>query len=285
MSLYDLLPPNASTLERDFVRASSSLVRTAAPVPIIRTAKRRNIPASVLPWLVYEYGLGGVSQYFDDLNDLLIDGVAWQRIRGTPAAVTTALGWMDLVASVDESEGGSFRWSDFQVGLDMVPSQFEAESVIYLARLSAPARSPLSRVFSGYDMRRFVLDDSLLSDGGLLSDHSGVRPTWADGVQISFGRFFGGEVLGDAAVYRSRTTARSGSAELGDRFILDHTILGGTDDELAWHHVDGFFSRTTDRTVRVDPVELAEWDGGPWGPESWAGDGAFTVQGDYSQST
>jgi hypothetical protein len=62
-SRYDLLPPNATQLERDLSRVMSSLVRTGPPVPLIRTAKRTDIPDSVVPWLIYEYGLGEILPY------------------------------------------------------------------------------------------------------------------------------------------------------------------------------------------------------------------------------
>lgn len=42
MSRYDLLPPNATPLERNLSRATSTLDRIARPVPIIRIAKRVN---------------------------------------------------------------------------------------------------------------------------------------------------------------------------------------------------------------------------------------------------
>ena len=96
MSRYDLLPPNATQLERDLSRAISPLPalgplverpiltedgqqlaaedwrlmlressvpfkKPGGVTPIIRTAKRSDIPDSVVPWLNYEYGLGAGS--------------------------------------------------------------------------------------------------------------------------------------------------------------------------------------------------------------------------------
>lgn len=227
MSLYDLLPPNSTQLERDFSRSVSFLPKLEGGPPVIRTAKRRNIPPSVLPWLVYEYGLGEVSQYFDDFNQLIIDGVAWQQIRGTPDSISQAVGWLGLNGTVDESEAGSYRWSEFQIGLEAATSEPIVRDVIYLARLSAPVRSRLNRVFAVYDFRRFVLDDSLLSEGAMLSDHSGTRPGWAGGTQISFGRVTDRDLSVGPTIAADFSRERYGVVALSDRFILDQSILGG----------------------------------------------------------
>ncbi|MCW2248296.1 hypothetical protein M2352_003930 [Azospirillum fermentarium] len=47
--MTDLLPPSATKLERDLSDASDFLRRTAGAVPALRTAKRTDIPASVVP--------------------------------------------------------------------------------------------------------------------------------------------------------------------------------------------------------------------------------------------
>lgn len=190
MSRYDLLPPNATPLERNLSRATSTLDRIARPVPIIRIAKRVNIPDGVIPWLVYEYGLGELLPYITNQRRLVSEGVLWQRIRGTPASIRIGLTWVDVEGFVEESERGTRRWAEFMIGLDAAVDADTIDRIVGIARIASPVRSRLQRIFAVYDFRRFVLDESGLSDGGILSDHSGTRPR-PDWPQISFGDFRG----------------------------------------------------------------------------------------------
>lgn len=233
-SRYDLLPPNATQLERDFSRATSSLVRTGPPVPIIRTAKRTNIPDSVVPWLIYEYGLGEILPYLgNNQRRAIAEGVLWQRIRGTPEAVRIALNWINVVGTIDESEGGSYRWAEYQLGLSAGTTGDQIiDDIVGVTSISSPARSRLQRIYAVYDFRRFVLDDSLLSDGGMLSDHSGVRPR-PEWPQISYGQVHSSLVLENATTASGHTAAIGLLVKNFDRFLLDHSLL---DEE--WHTIN-----------------------------------------------
>lgn len=262
MSLYDLLPSNATTLERDFSRAVSSLERVGPAVPTIRTAKRTDIPDSVVPWLIYEYGLNELLPYLGNSpRQALAEGIQWQRVRGTPQALKTALGWIGFQPVVEESEAGTLRWAQFQLGLDYAPTDLGiTNDLIGVSRLSAPVRSNLFRVYSGYDHRRFLLDDHDLSGGSWLCDHTGVylRPDWP---QLSFGREheaesdYSGDPVAEQGIMRVH--ARLGVYE--DRFTLDNSLL----DEF-WHLSD-VGSMVRSRIVTVDYGPLAgaayTWDG------------------------
>jgi P2-related tail formation protein len=257
-SRYDLLPPNATTLERDLSRVTSSLVRAGAPVPTIRTAKRVDIPDSVVPWLVFEYGLAEILPYLTDQRAAIEGGVQWQRIRGTPAAILQALGWLNLNGEIDESEGGSYRWAEFQIGLD-APTSGEAiiSQITAVARLSAPVRSRLQRIYSVYDFRRFVLDDSLLSDGAILSDHSGVRPR-PDWPQISYGQILSSFVSVDSSVSSGRT-------EVIPRLVEAYRLFRYDQDQWdeGWHPLSPAVLLTTQEGVS------AQYEGQIWGAFSW----------------
>ena len=275
-SLHDLLPPNATQLERDFVRSTSSLSRIAAPVPIIRTAKRRNIPDSVVPWLIYEYGLGGLTDFVPNLRQLLVEGVEWQRIRGTPGSILQGLAWLGLSGIVDECEGGTYRWSEFQIGLSAAISDQQTRDAIHLTGLATPVRSRLNRVYAVYDFRRFVLSDSILSGGDILSDHSGTRPEWAEGVQISYGRIGGDELDFGAAVEAVLSHEHMSAVRLRDQFVLSDNIIGGIplsagpivygEYTEAWHVPNPELSRDERGYVR----EVMFGDAGrSWGPTAW----------------
>jgi P2-related tail formation protein len=264
MSRFDLLPPNSTQFERDVSRTVSSLQRAGGPVPVIRTAKRVDIPDSVVPWLIYEYGLGEILPYLgNDQRRAVAEGVLWQRIRGTPESIAIALGWIGLQGTIDESEGGSYRWSEFQIGL---PAATQGEAIINdivgVARISAPVRSRLQRIYAVYDFRRFVLDDSLLSDGGMLSDHSGVRPR-PDWPQISYGQALSALVDGSATVSQAHTACAGALVIADDVFRLDHSLL---DEE--WHllNLPGLLTET----IGLSAVyEGQTWEWFDWLDQSW----------------
>lgn len=268
MSRYDLLPPNATQLERDFSRATSFLERVGPPVPTIRTAKRVNIPDSVVPWLIWEYGLGEILPFLEDQRAALVEGVLWQRIRGTPESLLIILGWLGLEATVDESEGGSAKWAEYQLGLpEPVQGLEPIYPIIAAARISQPVRSRLQRIYSVYDYRRFVLDWSLLSEGSPLSDHTGTRPI-DGGPQISFGDYR--SVLIDAQPTVSVNVVGVYSVQVPyvDRFILSHSVV---DEE--WHLLNEAIVRTDAIIGGADRMTVKQWAAEPWPAEPWDGVG------------
>ena len=285
-SRYDLLPLNATPLERDFSRAINVLgvsrikneqiaywlpgtyglafnitgvVQLGVAVPLIRTAKRINIPDSVVPWLIYEYGLGEILPYLgNNQRQAIAEGVLWQRIRGTPEAVRIALSWIGVTGLIDESEGGSAKWAEYQLGLSAgTTGEQIIDDIVGVTRISSPVRSRLQRIYAVYDFRRFVLDDSLLSDGGMLSDHSGVRPN-PDWPQISYGQILGSLVLGNAIVASGHTAVHSQLVVNGDRFLLDHQLL----DE-DWHTINHPALLTTQEGIS------GRYQGQVWGAFTW----------------
>jgi P2-related tail formation protein len=258
MSRYDLLPPNATQLERDLSRATSYLQRIGRPVPTIRTAKRVNIPDGVVPWLVYEYGLGELLPYLSDQRLAIAEGVQWQRIRGTPAALKIALSWLGLIGTLEESEAGTYRWAEYQLGLAEATQGDDAiNDVVGVCRISSPVRSRLQRIYAVYDFRRFVLDDSLLSDGGMLSDHSGVRPR-PDWPQISYGQVASSLVQQDATATSTHTDQVSMLVRNFDRFLLDHSLLSE-----EWHTINHPSLLTMQEGVG------AKYEGQTWGAFTW----------------
>lgn len=243
MSGHDLLPSSSSQLERDLSLSSDLLSRLEGGPPKIRTGKRVDIQDDVIPWLILEYGLGELLPYIPDQRQAVREGVKWQRVRGTPAAVRTALGWIGFDALIEESEAGSIRWADFQLGLDQAPNGLQfTENVVQVSRLSSPVRSRLFRIYGGwFDFRRFKLDEHGLSTGSWLCDHTGVYLEQDRDVpwpQLSFGReikrteSFTTDFAVGSSLHRKRT-------DLGfyeDRLILDFNQLS----DLVWKpfHMD-----------------------------------------------
>lgn len=267
MTALDLLPSNATQLERDLSRTGDFIPRLGPGVQRIRDAKREDIPDSVVPWLIYEYGLGEILPFVPDLRQALADGIQWQRVRGTRAAIDIGLGWIGFDASVEESEAGTLRWADFQMGLDQAPNGLEfTNNVIQISRLSAPIRSRLFRIYGGYDYRRFRLDDHQLSGGSWLADDTGVylREDWP---QLSFGRQYQDSLnlTADATFGSSVERTRTDGGIYEDRNILSVSQL----DELVWEPWHMAAERVTVSRGHLTVVgpwwqNYTTWEQGSW---------------------
>jgi hypothetical protein len=255
-----------------------ALPRLGAAAELIRDAKRENIPDSVVPFLLYEYGLGELLPYLSDPRTAISTGVLWQRLRGTPKSFSIALGWIGNDGTIEESEGNTINWSQFQLGLDSAPVDLsQTDSVVEIGRLSSPVRSSLFRIYGGwYDGRRFQLDDHKLSSLDTLCDHTGVylKSEWP---QLSFGREFKdeqGDISGDlaAALGIHRFSGISGRYE--DRTILSNSILG----ETSWRtlHIEDlssvisrlhfsvsgpWWNQATDWAAAYDWTQVLDWAG------------------------
>ncbi len=121
MTPEHLLPANASPLEQSLSLATDSLSRLAVPADAIRQFKVAPTDP-LLPWLIWEYGLGELLPYLPEPRRAIAEGIRWQRLRGTPAALTTALSWIGATATVEQSgcrkaarfagrdQGAALRW-------------------------------------------------------------------------------------------------------------------------------------------------------------------------------
>ena len=224
MTPEHLLPANASPLEQALSLSTDSLTRLALRADAIRQFKT-DPSDPLLPWLIWEYGLGELLPYLPEPRQAISEGILWQRLRGTPAALTTALAWIGASATIEQEPPG-VHFAEFQLDPGQVlDSDTAIAHLIAIARLSAPARSRLSRIYHGWDLRRFVLDDSGLGEA-LLSDHSGVF--WTDGLtKLSFGRVrkFAHPPLA-IELTPGREAVRVAVARLIDRYLLDFSALG-----------------------------------------------------------
>ena len=224
MTSEHLLPANAKPLEQALSLTTDSLSRLALPTDAIRQFKT-DPSDPLLPWLIWEYGLGELLPYLPEPRQAIAEGILWQRLRGTPAALTTALAWIGASATIEQEPPG-VHFAEFQLDPGQVQGSDTAiANLIAIARLSAPARSRLSRIYHGYDLRRVVLDESRLG-GALLSDHSGVL--WKDGqTKLSFGRVRQlANPPASIVLTPTREATRFAVARLIDRYLLDFSALG-----------------------------------------------------------
>ncbi len=224
MTSDHLLPPNATALERSLSLSTDLLARLGGETEPLKGFKT-DPSDSLLPWLIWEYGLGELLPYLPDPRRAIAEGIRWQRLRGTPAALTTALSWIGATATVEQETPG-IHFAEFQFDPGQVLDDDDSiANLIAIARLSAPARSRLSRIYHGWDLRRLVPGESRLGEA-LLSDHSGVF--WRDGqTKLSFGRScqLATPPL-DVGVVPVREAVRFAVARLMDRYLLSFSALG-----------------------------------------------------------
>lgn len=185
---YDLLPSNATAFERAFSLSTDALEKLSPGVASIRTAKMVQIPDAFVPFLIYEYGLGEVSAYVADPRELLVSGIDWQRVRGTPGALAIALGWLGYAAAIEEAPARRARWNLFHLALDRVRDAEapDLERIEGVAGLSVPVRSRFWRGYHGHDVRELEWSRKRWGRAAWASS-SGVRLR-PDGAKWSFGR-------------------------------------------------------------------------------------------------
>jgi hypothetical protein len=186
----DLLPQNATALEKAFSLASDPAVRLNLPVTQIRGIKYIGTPTSWLPFLIYEYGLGELSPYVPNLANLIADGVAWQRVRGTPAAASKGLNWLGYTGEIENAPIRRTRWHLFQLALGRVRDAElpDLERIEAVTQLSVPVRSHFWRGFRTYDVR--ATEHGYTAWGNSIwSAYSGVRLA-ANRAKWSFGRLY-----------------------------------------------------------------------------------------------
>jgi P2-related tail formation protein len=170
-----LLPRNATPVERAVSETIDRLPELSVGADDIRGFKY-NPSDLVVPHLLVEYGLGEIEDFLDDQRDLLREGVVWQRLRGTPAALHRALLWNDSDGTLEENPITRFKWWWFQVHLpDERHSSAFVSAMIALANASKPLRSEFARVTAGFDVRGFTLNEKRMNGGGMLNSWSGVR--------------------------------------------------------------------------------------------------------------
>lgn len=190
MSAHDPLLPNvASQREKAISEAGDLYLRLGPSIDALHGLKLNNPPASFLPYLVWEYGLGMLSPYLPNLYDLLEEGIDWERVRGHPAAVDQALGWIGYSATLEYAPPRRRWWNHIQLGLDHVrDDEADLPRIDGLTWLSLPLRSDFWRAYCGYDVRALEGDENR-ADETIWDDDSGVvidgaRAKWSFGRPI-----------------------------------------------------------------------------------------------------
>lgn len=219
-----LLPANATALEIA-ISLATDVEHLYSAVDAIGRFKSHP-KDDVIPYLVWEYALEELLPYLPDPRWAIRDGVLWQRLRGTPKALEVALAWIGARATrIEQEEAGGAHWAEYQFDSGRVLSDDEVARYVAVARLSAPARSRLSRIYHGHDLRRVVLDGSRLGDA-LLSDHSGTLWVGDGSTRLSFGRVRKIAHPVTLTLAHARASVHAARARYPDRCLLDEMRFG-----------------------------------------------------------
>lgn len=248
------LPLRSTALDTQLVDVTDSRSRYGRLARrIIDVRYGETIPADLLPWLLRDWGLEDAAAFVDDWDRLYREGKRWQRQRGTWAALDTALAWLDQAgARIEEIRPGSPRWALYQIELPRAPDLLEplVPNVVGLSKLSAGAKSVLTRIHAGFDKRAATPDFARLDDC-LLDFDSGVvlRPEWP---RLSFGRVE--EAAVDMSALREIGTVDAVSALLGHARYVDDVMLDWSD--LYFQYPSQF------RDFQIGRVDSFEWTDG-----------------------
>lgn len=204
--LTELLAPNATKWERVVTDTLDTWASLDGSIVAIRGTKIIAPPPRFLPFLIYEYGLGELTPYVPNLYDLIAEGIDWQRVRGTPAAMALALSWLDYTASIEEERHTRRYWNLFQLHLDRVrDARADLDRIEGVAKLSVPLRSVFWRGFHGFDIRPLTFSHGHYS-GAHYGEYSGIRlrqggPLWSFGRKYSFDETLSADDLTELGVY------------------------------------------------------------------------------------
>lgn len=156
---------------------SESLDKLPTLMPGVESLRgfKFNPPDPIIPYLIAEYGLNEIADYLPDLRAVLREGVAWQRLIGTPAAIHKALRWINHDGDIEEFPATARKWWWFQVHLPFEPTttQFLLPTT-RLVQSSKPLRSEFARLTAGWDVRAFRLNEHRLNGGAGLNTWSGT---------------------------------------------------------------------------------------------------------------
>ncbi|WP_019224029.1 phage tail protein [Bartonella rattaustraliani] len=214
-----LLPSHATEFEKRLADACNFHQDVDGSVLGISRAKLITRPPRFLPWLIEEYGLAELTPYVPNLYDLIDQGLAWQRLRGSIAAIELGLQWLELSARFKPAWSGRAWWNSFQLEFNQLPEQNSLEAIEAIVELSKSLRSDFRRGTYGYDVEALEGNMSRLDDS-LLDFESGVRLT-AEGTLFSFGR----------------TTEINHMLEEEEGKRIGNWIDDG-DEELSWNQID-----------------------------------------------
>ncbi len=280
-----LLPANTSDFEKAIVDSTDLLGKLGPDADLISRFKSApNDP--VLPFLIWEYGLGELQPYLGNPGTIIREGLRWQRLRGTPQALRLAFSWIGQELTIEEERWA--HWASYQLGLPQIGDPEALQRILHLAKLSQPARCRLWRIYTKIvDRRPIVLSEGPILGDGWLSLYSGIPfegsfEADSAGVLLSFGarhqvqaapytaQSKGGSIgntlgFGFIAPYLDRFTV--GRSQLSQSFQQNHGVAGCSLFSILWaerattgRSWKGFWDARDWRDYTGFDRKLAQWN-------------------------
>ncbi|WP_150526280.1 phage tail protein [Roseibium sediminis] len=184
--IHTLLPDNYAPTEVAVELAGASEDRLMPGVDRIPGWKLTSRSASLIPFLIYEFGLEALVPYIQDQYFLIDAGRQWARVRGTHKAIDDGLGFVGYAAGIEEPPERRSTWWKVQLHLDRLrDSEEDLERIDGIVGLSLPTRSKLRRVYHGYNIPAVETGYTRLGSCRLAGDSGvrvrGLRPKWSFG--------------------------------------------------------------------------------------------------------
>ena len=187
MTRQSLLPSNSTPFEQALSQTLDRSPELNVEVDKIKWVNLSKNP-KILPYLIYELGLSKVTQFIPSLLNIIPIGIAWQRVRGTSAAVRRGLQWIDYTAALEEAPKYRRKWHWTQLRFTILPraDRPDLTNIDGVVTLSLPERSRFNRGVYNHDVPAAEANATRL-DGSILDFDSGIRIVGSD-VIWSFGR-------------------------------------------------------------------------------------------------
>ncbi len=161
----NIMSPNATQFELDVISVVVNKVRQLyVDIRALSVSKSNTPAAPLLPYIVREYGFHEVSKFIPDNDSFMSEGISWKKDRGTPAAVNRAISWFFREDNLIENSPW-WHWTNVELRIvNDLPSFDLIKDLVYVVRKSLPARSHLSRVWSGDDLPCLILNEAELNN-------------------------------------------------------------------------------------------------------------------------
>ena len=252
----DLLPPNATPLERAFVETGKLI----SSVPVSGVKKLWNpqtCPIDFLPWLAWSLSVDDWSESWTEQQkrDAIANSIAVHRIKGTVGAVKKALAAIGYHVELDENTGTAFT---FKLLLDLAEvngvDSAAYKAAIVAAKRTKPARSKLIGIDAWKNVENLVRTAVVQTRGDLCEiEFSGEMPyiykqPAGKGVapgaafSLSVGFIASGEssiqwYLNDTAIAGATSATYSvevaGAGDIGNYFVTVTNEYGSTTSNTA----------------------------------------------------
>lgn len=148
-----LLPSSVGFYTRAIAEANDTHGRLSAVLAIIPEIGRTVTPPAWLPWVLRDRGLEPLMPYVE-WQVLLDEGAAWLRIRGTPQASVTALGWIGWPVVFECGPVATYLYDHYHIHLPAVPDRATLERIIAVEHFAKSADSVFFRLVHGRDVRK-----------------------------------------------------------------------------------------------------------------------------------